>query len=145
MRRRADPWESRVSQWGSLRFDHDAMTLFCEDQRIALTQREAEVMALLIRRVGQWVTNREISMHMSHGLPGVLRPATVQLYVHRINRKIAPHGWHVHCVKRVGYGLKFQPASAAAAIRVATELPAATAHRPFASAWVPSDTGVVSP
>ena len=102
-------------------------------------------MALLVRRVGQWVTNQEISVHMSRGLSGLLRPGAVQLYVHRINRKIAPHGWHVDCVKRVGYGLKCQPASAPAGLRADTELPAALAHRPFASAWVPSDSGGVSP
>jgi two-component system OmpR family response regulator len=127
------PWASRISQFGDLRFDHEAMTLNCNEQRIALTQREAEVMSLLMRRAGKMVTNHDILLHMAKGQPCVLRPATVQLYVHRVNRKIEPSGVHVGCVKRVGYGLMVKPEAAAAELDAVWALPAVSAHRPFSN------------
>ena len=133
VRRSAVPGAHRVSHFAGLRFDHEAMTLHGGEQRIALTQREAEVMSLLIRRVGKWVTNQEILTHMAKGSAPVLRPAAVQLYVHRVNRKIAAHGLHVDCVKRVGYGLVVRPAAVQQASAEGWTLPALRAHRPFAN------------
>lgn len=124
---------NRVSHFAGLRFDHEAMTLHGGEQRIALTQREAELMSLLIRRVGKWVTNQEILMHMAKGRAPVLRPAAVQLYVHRVNRKIAAHGLHVDCVKRVGYGLVIRPVATQQPSAEAWAWPALCAHRPFAN------------
>jgi DNA-binding winged helix-turn-helix (wHTH) protein len=134
----------RVSHFAGLRFDHEAMTLHGGEQRIALTQREAELMSLLIRRVGKWVTNQEILVHMAKGAAPVLRPAAVQLYVHRVNKKIAAHGLHVDCVKRVGYGLVVQPAATQQASAEGWALPVLCAHRPFANpSWSAQGSGAV--
>ena len=95
-----------ISQWASLCFDHRAMTLYQGDQRIELTQREAEVMSLLMRRTGKIVSCQELLQHLGRGPSGPFRTSMVQLYVHRVNRKIAPHGLHIDCVKRVGYVLR---------------------------------------
>jgi DNA-binding winged helix-turn-helix (wHTH) protein len=133
LHRSAVPGGHRVSHFAGLRFDHEAMTLHGGEQRIALTQREAELMSLLIRRVGKWVTNQEILVHMAKGAAPVLRPAAVQLYVHRVNKKIAVHGLHVDCVKRVGYGLVARPVATQQASAEGWTLPALCAHRPFAN------------
>lgn len=125
-----------VSHLAGLRFDHEAMTLHDGEQRIALTQREAKLMSLLIRRVGKWVTHQEIRMHMAQGGAPALRPAAVHLYVHRVNRKIGAHGLHVDCVKRVGYGLVFRSEATQRASDGAGARPVLQAHRPFSNlAW----------
>lgn len=126
------PGATRVSHFDGLRFDHEAMTLYFDDQRIALTQREAEVMSLLIQKAGKRVANHEILMHMAKGTSCLLRPAAVQLYVHRINRKIASCGLRVDCIKRVGYGLRVQSTPKREQAEPAWTLPVVSAHRPFA-------------
>lgn len=142
LHRSAVPGTARVSHFAGLRFDHEAMTLHDGEQRIALTQREAELMALLIRRVGKWVASQDILMHLSQGRGLRLQPSAVQLYVHRVNRKIEAHGLHVDCVRRVGYGLVARPASTQEASTVARAWPGLSAHRPFSNpSWPAQDLG----
>lgn len=121
-----------VSEWAGLSFDHRAMTLSQGDQRIALTQREAELMALLMRRIGKIVTSQDLLLQLGRGASQPFRPAMVQLYVHRVNRKIAPHGLHIDCVKRVGYVLRASAEPPAQPLWTAwpAPLPAAPALRP---------------
>jgi len=131
--RRSRAHEVGMSQFGSLGFDHATMTLMCNEHRIALTQREAQVMSLLMQRVGKMVSNPEILLHMAKGQSCVLRPAAVQLYVHRINRKIEPYGLHVHCVKLLGYRLSVKPKALPTQLSPVWGQAAVSAHRPFAS------------
>ena len=112
--RRGSPPVSELSAWAGLSFDHRAMTLHRDEQRIALTQREAELMSLLMRRIGMIVPSQELLLQLGRGDRPAIRPAMVQLYVHRVNRKIAPHGLHIDCVKRVGYVLRVGGAEAPA-------------------------------
>jgi DNA-binding response OmpR family regulator len=133
LHRRSFALDCGISQFASLSFDHAAMTLFCNEHRVALTQREAQVMSVLMQRVGKIVSNQEISLHMAHGESCVLRPAAVQLYVHRINRKIEPYGLHVHCVKQVGYGLAVKPQRMPNELSTVWGCAAVSAHRPFPS------------
>jgi len=133
LHRRSFALDCGISQFASLSFDHAAMTLFCNEHRVALTQREAQVMSVLMQRVGKIVSNQEISLHMAHGESCVLRPAAVQLYVHRINRKIEPYGLHVHCVKQVGYGLAVKPQPMPNELSTVWGCAAVSAHRPFPS------------
>jgi len=131
--RRSRAHDHSVSQFGSLCFDHATMTLLCNDHRIALTQREAQVMSLLMQRVGKMVSNNEVLLHIAKGESCVLRPAAVQLYMHRINRKIEPYGLHVHCVKLLGYRLSVKPPALPAELSTVWGPAAVSAHRPFAS------------
>lgn len=131
--RRSRAHEYGVSQFASVSFDHATMTLFCGEHRIALTQREAQVMSLLMQRVGKMVSNNEVLLHMAKGQSCVLRPAAVQLYVHRINKKIEPYGLHVNCVKLLGYRLSVKPKDLPTELSKVWAQAAVSAHRPFAS------------
>ena len=133
LHRRSFALDCGTSQFASLSFDHAAMTLFCNEHRVALTQREAQVMSVLMQHIGKMVSNHEISLHMAQGKFCTLRPAAVQLYVHRINRKIEPYGLHVNCVKQVGYGLTVKPALMPNELSNVWGCAAVSAHRPFPS------------
>jgi hypothetical protein len=116
------------------------MTLLCNEHRIALTQREAQVMSLLMQRVGKMVSINEVLLHMAKGASCVLRPAAVQLYVHRINRKIEPYGLHVNCVKLLGYRLIVKPKASPSELSTVWGPYAVSAHRPFANYQVHAPT-----
>ena len=133
LHRRSFALDCGISQFASLSFDHAAMTLFCDEHRVALTHREAQVMSVLMQRVGKMVSNHEISLHMAPGESCALRPAAVQLYVHRINRKIEHYGLLVNCVKQVGYGLAIKPPLMPNELSKVWGCAAVSAHRPFPS------------
>lgn len=106
MLRRCKGMAASVSVFGPLRFDHVSRTLFHGDRHIWLTCRETQVAAVLFRN----------SLHRTHALE-VLKAlgaqnaqtankALVALYVHRVNRKIRPHGVQIDAIRGFGYSLR---------------------------------------
>ncbi len=105
MLRRQQGLTAVFSEHGPLRFDHDTQTLFHQAERVPLTCRETQVASLLFQGGARLVRPREILNVL--GVRDGLRENTalVALYVHRINRKIRPHGLHIDFVRGYGYRL----------------------------------------
>ncbi len=106
MMRRCHGMAASVSVFGPLRFDHVSQTLFHGDCRIWLTCRETQVAALLWRSSLQHTHALEVLQALGTGGAASANKALVALYVHRINRKIRPHGVQIDAIRGFGYRLR---------------------------------------
>lgn len=95
-----------VSVLGPLRFDHVSRTLFHGERRVWLTCRETQVAALLFRNGMQRVHALEVLKALGAADGDSRNRALVSLYVHRLNRKIRPHGVQIDAVRGFGYSLR---------------------------------------
>lgn len=94
------------TEHGGLRFDHDTHTLFHATGRVPLTCRETRVARLFFERGERPV--KALDIWCALGKDGDLPSSSslIALYVHRINRKIQPHGLHIDFRKAYGYRLQ---------------------------------------
>lgn len=106
MLRRCHGMAASVSVFGPLRFDHVSQTLFQGERRIWLTCRETQVAALLFRSSLQRTHAVDVLKALGAGAAQTANKALVSLYVHRVNRKIRPHGVQVDAVRGFGYRLR---------------------------------------
>ncbi len=106
MLRRCQGMAASVSVFGPLRFDHVSQTLFQGERRIWLTCRETQVAALLFRSSLQRIHAADVLKALGTGAAQTANKALVALYVHRVNRKIRPHGVQVDAVRGFGYRLR---------------------------------------
>ena len=93
------------TEHGLLRYESDTRTLFCESERIPLTERETLVASLLFQHLGRYVRHDEIMQALCTGGRRECAPALVSLYIHRINKKIRPYGVRIGFKRGYGYRL----------------------------------------
>ena len=72
-----------------------------------LSAREMELLALLMRRGGQVVAKRLVEDQL-YGLTGTLGSNAVEVYIHRLRRKIEEAGAtaRIETIRGVGYMLR---------------------------------------
>lgn len=102
--------------FGPLRYDHSSRTLWADQQRVALTRRETQLLHVLMQAGLRLVPSADIVRALGDPQsPSPRRPGNwASLHVHRLNRKLQPHGVKVEWVQRLGYGLRLLASSAAA-------------------------------
>ena len=97
---------------GCLELDHGARTATLQGQTLELTQREWELLELLVQRVGEVVTREDVLAvwHASPLEPG--QPATalnsnaLEVYVHRLRKKLDPSSLSIRNIRGLGYMLE---------------------------------------
>ena len=105
--RRAGTYQGRELTCGNLRFDGDTTQLTVAGRIVALSQREAGVLALLMRRAGQVVTRR-LAEDQLFGTGETLGSNAIEVYIHRLRAKLESAGASVEIVtvRGVGYLLR---------------------------------------
>ena len=97
---------------GCLELDHGARTATLQGQTLELTQREWELLELLVQRVGEVVTREDVLAvwHASPLEPG--QPATalnsnaLEVYVHRLRKKLDLSALSIRNIRGLGYMLE---------------------------------------
>jgi DNA-binding response OmpR family regulator len=97
---------------GCLELDHGARTATLQGQALDLTQREWELLELLVQRVGEVVTRDDVLAvwHASPLEPG--QPATalnsnaLEVYVHRLRKKLDLSALSIRNIRGLGYMLE---------------------------------------
>lgn len=97
---------------GCLELDHGARTATLQGQTLELTQREWELLELLVQRVGEVVTRDDVLAvwHASPLEPG--QPATalnsnaLEVYVHRLRKKLDLSALSIRNIRGLGYMLE---------------------------------------
>lgn len=96
---------------GCLELDHGARTATLQGQTLELTQREWELLELLVQRVGEVVTRDDVLAvwHASPLEPGQLATAlnsnALEVYVHRLRKKLDLSALSIRNIRGLGYML----------------------------------------
>ncbi len=109
--RRRQGHVSSVTQYGGLSFDHGLKQLHVHGDAVDLTTREAQVMDVLLRRVGQIISKEEFVQDMDPDNME-LNSSAIEVYIHRLRKKVSPEVLPIRNIKRCGYFLPRENPSA---------------------------------
>ncbi|TXF12363.1 response regulator [Pelomicrobium methylotrophicum] len=87
---------------GRLRFDAAGRRLYCDELPVDLSSRELAVLELLLMRVGRVVTKQQIADHL-YGWGDEVSSNAIEVFVHRLRRKLEPMGANIRTVRGMGY------------------------------------------
>ena len=106
LRRKGAFQGSRV-EFGNLRFDAISRELMIDDMSVSLSSREIELIDLLLRRSGR-VVSRQLVEDQLFGMGDTLNSNAVEVYIHRLRRKLqlAAADVEIETVRGVGYLLR---------------------------------------
>jgi two-component system OmpR family response regulator len=133
-----------VVRHGSLAYDQVGRVASVGDQVLELSARELGVLEVLLQRIGRLVSKEQLVDHLCEWGEEVSNNA-IEVYVHRLRKKIEPSGVRIITVRGLGYclerpvpggaalGTGAPGASAAAIAAPATAVPSVTVP-PFAGA-----------
>lgn len=87
---------------GALEFDVRSREVRVRDTRLDLSAREAALLELLIDRPGRIVSKERIRERLCD-FDSELSGNAIEVYVHRLRRKLAEHGMGIATVRGLGY------------------------------------------
>ncbi len=90
---------------GSLRFDTKGKRVYVREMPIELGSRELEVLEILMLNTGRVVSKEQILQRIS-SLEDELGMNAVEVYVHRLRKKIADSGLNLRTIRGLGYLLE---------------------------------------
>jgi len=103
-----------VIRHGPLSFDQVGRIAYLNDQMIDLSARELGLLEVLLKRSGRLVSKEQLVDHLCEWGEEVSNNA-IEVYVHRLRKKIEVDGVRIATVRGLGYCLeKFNAASIAA-------------------------------
>jgi two-component system, OmpR family, response regulator len=87
---------------GQLRFDTAGRRLFHNEEPIELSARELAVIELLLSRQGRVVSKEQMIDHL-FGFGDDVGTNAIEVYVHRVRKKLEPFGIDIRTVRGMGY------------------------------------------
>jgi two-component system OmpR family response regulator len=103
--RRASGGGSSVMRHGALSFDQVGRTAYLHEQIVELSARELGLLEVLLQRVGRLVSKEQLVDHLCEWGEEVSNNA-IEVYVHRLRKKIEPAGVRIATVRGLGYCLE---------------------------------------
>ena len=87
---------------GRLSYEPDTRVLLVDDAPLALTPREMAVLEVLLYRQGKPVSKDTLAEQIV-SLEQDLSPDAMEIYVHRLRKKLAGSGVSIHTLRGLGY------------------------------------------
>ena len=87
---------------GRLRLDTAGRRLYYDDQPIDVSVRELAVIELLMLREGRVVTKEQMVDHL-YGWNEEVGSNAIEVYIHRLRKKLEPAGANIRTVRGMGY------------------------------------------
>nr|WP_236589290.1 response regulator transcription factor [Ramlibacter aurantiacus] len=94
--------QAPVMSHGQLRLDATARRVFHGEQPIELSAREFAVLELLLMREGRVVSKEQLMNHL-YGWDDDVAPNAVEVYIHRVRKKLEAAGCEIRTVRGMGY------------------------------------------
>jgi len=111
-----------IVRHGQLAFDLVGRIATLNEQPVELSARELGLLEILLQRVGRLVSKEQLVDHLCEWGDEVSNNA-IEVYVHRLRKKLEPGGVQIATVRGLGYCLQ-KPAAAAIAATAAAADPA---------------------
>ena len=102
--RRKQGMTASVSHYGELSFNHVTQPAHVLGVAVALTCREAQVLDILLKRVGQIIPQTRFIQDLALGNMD-LNTTVAEVYIHRLRKKISHDILPIRNIKRCGYFL----------------------------------------
>ncbi|MCY0388689.1 response regulator transcription factor [Robbsia sp. Bb-Pol-6] len=102
--RRGASGGAAIIRHGALCFDQVGRTATLGDRALDLSARELELLEVLLQRVGRLVSKEQLVDHLCAWGEEVSTNA-IEVYMHRLRKKIEPGGIRVTTVRGIGYCL----------------------------------------
>ena len=96
--------------YGRLKLDMAGRRLYCDGHPVDLPARELAVLELLLLRVGRVVTKQQILDNL-YSWDDVSSSNTVEVFIHRLRKKLEPMGVNIRTVRGMGYLIDRGPAA----------------------------------
>ena len=90
---------------GMLRMDKRSRQAYFQNQPLNLSSREVAVLELLMSRYGRVVGKEQLAEYLT-GLEEEIGQNAVEVYVHRLRKKLEPFGVSVRTLRGLGYLLE---------------------------------------
>lgn len=105
--RRFKPQAGSTVSLGALSFDREARRAVVDGEPVELSPREWELLDLLLTQRDKVVTKDEIAQawDLDRNQGG---PSSIEVYIHRLRRKLEPSGVSIRTVRGLGYLLELQ-------------------------------------
>jgi len=104
LRRRANGGLDHLTH-GPLEIDVERHLASVNGERLDLTRRELAILAALIQRVGNVVVKRRLAQQIGSWEDEV-SIGSVEVYIHRLRKRLAPYGVHITTIHGLGYLLE---------------------------------------
>lgn len=91
-----------VMSYGTLSFDSVGRRVAIGGEKIELSQRELGVLETLLARVGKVVSKDQLLEHL-YGHDEEASSNAIEVYVHRLRKKIEPGGVTIRTIRGLGY------------------------------------------
>jgi two-component system OmpR family response regulator len=92
--------------FGSLTLDSLANQVLANGVALDLTQREYDVLGILVERGGK-VVSKDFLFERLYGWDAQSTPSAIEVFISRIRRKIEPSGMTVRVIRGLGYLLEY--------------------------------------
>ena len=100
--RRGGAATSNEVEYGRLRYDMTARSVMADGQPLSLSARELGVLEALLMRAGKAVA-KEALMEKLCSWDEDLGSNAIEVYVHRLRKKLEPFGVEIQTVRGLGY------------------------------------------
>ena len=91
---------------GELRLDSEARRLYWGDKPIDVSMRELALVELLLSRQGRVVSKAQMLDHLFGWAGDEVGSNAIEVYVHRVRKKLEPFGVDIRTVRGMGYLLE---------------------------------------
>lgn len=96
--------QSKTIEFGCLSYDQSEHVARCRGQVLELSARELALLEILLLRVGRLVSKEQLLDHLcSWGEE--LSTNAIEVYIHRLRKKLEPEGIRIATVRGLGYCL----------------------------------------
>lgn len=102
--RRGMAGRSTLLQHGALSYDQIGRVAWLNGERIELSRREVSLLETFLQRAGRLVSKDQLVNHMCEWGEEISGNA-IEVYVHRLRKKLEPGGVHIVTVRGLGYSL----------------------------------------
>jgi two-component system OmpR family response regulator len=92
-------------QHGALKYDQIGRVASLNGEPLELSAREISLLEVFLQRAGRLVSKDQLVSHLCEWGEEV-SPNAIEVYVHRLRRKLEPGGVRIVTVRGVGYSLE---------------------------------------
>lgn len=96
--------QSKVLEFGCLSFDQSERVARCNGHLLDLSARELALLEILLLRVGRLVSKDQLLDHLC-GWGEEVSTNAIEVYIHRLRKKLEPEGIRIATVRGLGYCL----------------------------------------